>query len=149
MIANGARDEPNMSQLTNGISKGILGAGAVALTFGAVQFASGRDLPTLQANYLQGFGAPEGAINRADKSDRAIGAAGQAMPTQTIALRLDGLAATSFLIRIPVTSVARNTVPAPFVIKSSGDRKPMAACEPVVSVLTEVAKQLQPGRCVT
>jgi hypothetical protein len=28
-----------------------------------------------------------------------------------------------------------------------GDRK--VACEPVVSVLTEVAKQLQPGRCVT
>jgi hypothetical protein len=138
-----------MSQLTNGISKGILGAGAVALTFGAVQFASGRDLPTLQANYLQGFGAPEGAINRADKSDRVVGAAGQAMPTQTISLRLDGLAATSFLIRVPVASGARNTVPAPVVTRSSGDRKPMAACEPVVSVLTEVAKQLLPGRCVT
>jgi hypothetical protein len=23
------------------------------------------------------------------------------------------------------------------------------ACEPVVSVLTEIARQLQPGRCVT
>jgi hypothetical protein len=138
-----------MSQLSSGISKGILGVGAVALTFGAVQFASGRDLPTLQANYLQGFGAPERAINRADKSDRAVGAAAQAMPTQTISLRLDGLAATSFLIRVPVSSVARSTVPAPFVTKSSGDRKPMAACEPVVSVLTEVAKQLLPGRCVT
>jgi hypothetical protein len=138
-----------MSQLSNGISKGIFGAGAVALTLGAVQFASGRDLPTLQANYLQGFGAPEGAINRADKSDRAVGAAGQAMPMQTISLRLEGLAATSFLIRVPVNSVARNMVPAPVVTRSSGDRKPMAACEPVVSVLTEVAKQLLPGRCVT
>ena len=28
-------------------------------------------------------------------------------------------------------------------------RRQMVACEPVVSVLTEVAKQLQPGRCVT
>jgi hypothetical protein len=31
----------------------------------------------------------------------------------------------------------------------SGDRKNAVACEPVVSVLTEVAKLLQPGRCVT
>jgi len=25
----------------------------------------------------------------------------------------------------------------------------MVACEPVVSLLTEIARQLQPGRCVT
>jgi hypothetical protein len=134
-----------MSQLSNR----ILGASAVALTFGAVQFASGRDLPTLHANVLQKSGAPEAAINRADKTDRAVGAGASAMPTQTVALRLDGFAATSFLIRLPVTSVARNTAPAPFVIKSSGDRKRTVACEPVVSVLTEVAKRLEPGRCVT
>jgi hypothetical protein len=133
-----------MSQLSNT----ILGAGAVALTIGAVQFASGRDLPTLQANVLQSSGAPGAAINRADKADRAVGAAASAMPTQTVSLRLDRFAATSFLIRLPVTSVARNTAPAPFVIKSSGDRR-QVACEPVVSVLTEVAKRLQPGRCVT
>jgi hypothetical protein len=28
-------------------------------------------------------------------------------------------------------------------------RKPTIACEPMVSSLTEVAKLLQPGRCVT
>ncbi len=134
-----------MSQL----SRGILGASAVALTLGAVQFASGRDLPTLQANVLQGSGEPEAAINREAKADRAARAAGQAMSTQTISLRLDGLAVMSVLIRVPITSVARGTTPAPFVTKSSGDRKPTVACEPVVSVLTEVAKRLQPGRCVT
>ena len=32
---------------------------------------------------------------------------------------------------------------------NSGSRKTAVACEPVVSVLTEVAKLLQPGRCVT
>jgi hypothetical protein len=31
----------------------------------------------------------------------------------------------------------------------SGGQKTAVACEPVVSVLTEVAKLLQPGRCVT
>jgi hypothetical protein len=134
-----------MSQL----ARGILGASAVALTFGAVQFASGRDLPTLQANVLQGSDEPEGTVNRDVKADRAIGAAGPATLTQTISLRLDAVAATSFLIRVPTTSVARGTTPAPFVIKSSGDRRPTVACEPVVSVLTEVAKHLQPGRCVT
>jgi hypothetical protein len=34
-------------------------------------------------------------------------------------------------------------------VPKSFDRKLTVACEPVVSVLTEVAKQLQPGRCVT
>jgi hypothetical protein len=42
---------------------------------------------------------------------------------------------------------ARNTPPAPTVSKQPVGRT--VACEPVVSVLTEVAKQLQPGRCVT
>src|ERR1700730_3269098 len=142
---HGARDEPNMPQL----SRGILSAGAVALTLGAVQFASGRDLPTVQANVLQGFGAPEAAVNRDTKADRALRAAGPATPTQTVALRLDGHAATSFLIRLPLTSAGRGTPPAPLVTKSSGDRKPTFACEPVVGVLTEVPKRLQPGRCVT
>ena len=32
-------------------------------------------------------------------------------------------------------------------VKDGGRR--MVACEPVVSVLTEIAKTLQPGRCVT
>jgi hypothetical protein len=127
------------------LSKGILGASAVALTFGAVQFASGRDLPTLQANVLQGSGELEATVNREAKADRAVRAAAQATPTHTISLRQDGHAATSFLVRLPIPSLARNTAPAPFLT----NRKPTVACEPVVSVLTEVAKRLQPGRCVT
>jgi hypothetical protein len=31
----------------------------------------------------------------------------------------------------------------------SGNGKMTVACEPAVSVLTEIAKQLAPGRCVT
>src|SRR5437879_278937 len=81
-----------------------------------------------------------------------------AAPTQTISLRLDALSDTSVLVRLPAAKPAgqeaRNGPPAPPApsapaVTKSGDRKMTVACEPVVSVLTEVAKLLQPGRCVT
>jgi hypothetical protein len=137
-----------MSQL----STAIFSAMAIALSFSAAQLALavGRDLSESQQN-------PPGAterraigttINRAAKADRAVRAAGLAMQTQTVSLRLDGLSDTSVVFRIPVAQEARN-VPAARSIIRSPDRKLRVACEPVVSVLTEVAKQLQPGRCVT
>jgi hypothetical protein len=46
----------------------------------------------------------------------------------------------------PVTQEVRNP-PAPPA--RPGPSKMTVACEPPVSVLTEVAKLLQPGRCVT
>jgi hypothetical protein len=123
--------------------KGILGASAVSLTFGAVQLASGRDLGAAsQASVLQAsLPSPEAGINRAAKSDRAAVSPASAERTQTMSLRLDGLTDTSVLVRVPL-SHARDTSSA-----RPGERK--TACEPVVSVLTEVAKQLEPGRCVT
>ena len=138
-----------MSQLTKGnsarISKGIFGAIAVSLTFGAIQFASGHDLAGTQQNPA---GSPDSAINRAAKADRAAAVTASAIPTRTISLRFNALSDTSVLVRVPVAKEARNTPPAPS-FKKSGDRKLAIACEPVVSVLTEVAKLLQPGRCVT
>jgi len=105
------------------IFTGILGVVAVSLSFGAVQLASGSDLHRLRQS------------------------AASALKTQTISVRVDGLADTSILVRVPVARKEASSAPAPVV-----STKPMArtvACEPVVSVLTEVAKQLQPGRCVT
>jgi hypothetical protein len=135
-----------MSQLAGG----ILGAVAVSLALGAVQFASGRDLTTVGQNTsgTQRSGAPDTGINRAAKADRAARVAGPAIQTRTISLRLEGLSETSVLVRLPVAQEARNGSPARPVPKSF-DRKLTVACEPVVSVLTEVAKQLQPGRCIT
>jgi hypothetical protein len=135
-----------MSQLATG----IFGVIAVSLTCGAVQFALGRDLSgTIQ----QPSRDSAAAVNRATKADRAAGVtaagvAAAAQPTQTISLRVAGLSDTSVLVRIPVAGEARNHPPPRFLTKSS-DRKLTVACEPVVSVLTEVAKLLQPGRCVT
>lgn len=139
----GGRD---MSQVSRqALFKGILGASAVSLTFGAVQLASGRDLgrasqaPVLQVSLLS---AGAGSINRAAKADRLAGISASAGRTQTISLRLDGLSDTSVLVRLPVAHAARDTS-----FAKPGDRK--VACELVVSVLTEIAKQLEPGRCVT
>jgi hypothetical protein len=142
-----------MSQL----SKGIFGTIAVSLTLGtlgAVQLAAGRDLAAIQnpAGNSQVVNISE-AINRTAKVDRADGAVGStAAPTRTISLRQDVLTDTSVLIRLPVTrgtgKVARNNVPAPAVVKPQA-RKATVACEPPVSVLTEVAKRLEPGRCIT
>ena len=133
------------------IRRGIFGALAIGLTLGAVQLAFAHDLI---GSRQAATAVPGNDVNRAAKADRA------AVPslrgkTETIALRHDGVADTSVLVRVPVvrepSKEARNetrNAPAPPVTKSA-PRKITVACEPPVSVLTEVAKLLQPGRCVT
>jgi hypothetical protein len=124
------------------LSRGLLAAVAISLSLGAV--AWGRDLVTVPHGPA---GVSEAAINRSAKTDRAATVAATSQ-TRTIALRLDALADTSVLVRIPVAKQARNAPSGPMITKSA-DRKLAVACEPMVSVLTEVAKLLQPGRCVT
>ena len=147
------------------ISRIGFGAIAVSLTLGALQFASGHDLAGglgaglgtgLAAGLGTGLGTdlaaasdtPQTGVNRAARSDRAGPAVAPSAPTRTISIRLDRLADTSVLIRIPVVGESSKIPPAPFLTRP-GDRKLTVACEPVVSVLTEVAKLLRPGRCVT
>ena len=152
------------------ISTAIFGAMAVSLTVGAVQFASGASGHDLTGGFGTGLintglvntglvntslgtvgtgvaaTAPTG-INRAAKADRAAAAVAPSGPTRTISIRLDSLADTSVVIRIPVAAELRNAPPIPVLTKPA-DRE-LTACEPVVSALTEVAKLLRPGRCVT
>ena len=133
-----------MSRLTTGIS----GAIALVLISGAAQFALGRDLGMSPADQLSS-GSPAAdasAVNRGAKADRATGPAGSPAVTRTVSLKLSGFSDTTFLLRVPVTSAT------PTAVSSTAKRvapKPAVACEPMVSVLTEVAKQLEPGRCVT
>ncbi|HWL19681.1 MAG TPA: hypothetical protein VNS33_08445 [Bradyrhizobium sp.] len=125
----------------------ILGVIAVSATFGAVQFASGHDL----TSGLRAFStAPQEGVNRAVKADRVAGVAASRAPTQTISIHVERVADTSVLVRIPRPQQARNPSPAPAppLIKSQ-EQKAAVACEPVVSVLTDIAKRMQPGRCVT
>jgi hypothetical protein len=55
---------------------------------------------------------------------------------------------TSVLVRVPLSHQARSTPTAPLLLRSK-ESKNAIACEPSVSVLTEIAKSLQPGRCIT
>ena len=126
------------------IFKAILAALAVTAAFGAVQLASGHDLAS--PRQLASI-APAAEVNRAAKVDRAALRAAQSQ-TETITIRNVGLDDTSVVVRVPVAQEAvRNRPPPPSA--KPGPSKNTIACEPPVSVLTEVAKLLQPGRCVT
>jgi hypothetical protein len=136
-----------MSRLTTGVFAAI----ALSLISGAAQYALGDDLSEATQDRPQGsvvapLTAGSLAVNRASKADRAAKLAWSPAQTRTIALRLDGFSDTSFLLRVPAANAAGKSAPA---AAKPGNRKLTVACEPVVSVLTEVAKLLQPGRCVT
>ena len=120
------------------ISKAVLGAIAITLTLGAVQFASGHDL----VNRWQAVSEQPSH----GKADRLADPKRFAVPMKTVSLRLNDLADTSVLVRIPSTQ-ARTTKPPMLLRKQSG--KLTLACEPMVSAITEVAGLLEPGRCVT
>src|SRR5262245_11189366 len=135
-------------------SKVIFAALAAAATLGAVQIAAGEAASAANlADRFQALSDPQGAagINRTAKTDREpkVLAANEG---RTVLLKVESLADTSVLVRIPVQKEARNLprTPAPAAKPASEKAKKMTvACEPVVSVLTEVAKLLQPGKCVT
>lgn len=150
------------------IRRGIFGAAAIVLSFGAVQFASGEDLTV----GMRTAGIPDQAIDRSGKTDRAPILAEPAAPTQTISIHVDQVPGTSVLVRIPIarddqggkdqgrategsasqgSAPEGNAAPAtqPATQQLKDPHKATLACEPVVSVLTEIAKRLQPGRCIT
>ena len=125
------------------IRKALQVAVATALTLGAVQYASGHDL----VNRWQAVSEqPSHIVRHPGKADRLADLKPFAAPMKTVSLRLNDLADTSVLVRIP-SAQARTTKPPMLLRKQSG--KPTLACEPVVSALTEVAGLLEPGRCVT
>ena len=127
------------------IFKAILAAIAVTATFDAVQLASGHDL--IGGRQLAST-IPAADVNRAAKVDRATlkAATGQ---SETITIRSVGLEDTSVVVRVPVAQDEVRNRPAPPAARPGPTKKMTLACEPPVSVLTEVAKLLQPGRCVT
>ena len=68
-------------------SRGIFASLAIALTFGAAQFALGRDLT---GGVQDSLAAPPALVNRTAKADRAP-AVRSDVPTQTISLQLNGV----------------------------------------------------------
>ncbi|MDA9532823.1 MULTISPECIES: hypothetical protein [unclassified Bradyrhizobium] len=137
------------------IQKVFLGAIATVATLGAVQLASGHDLAgrwqavadtsSRSANF-----APSHNVNRAAKADRIAVTKPAPAPTRTVSMRLNDLADTSVLLRVPAVIETGNAKPPVLLQNQQKVRtRPTIACEPMVSSLTEVAKLLQPGRCVT
>ena len=130
-------------------ARGIFAVVAVSLTFGAVQLAFGHDL----TSRFKSFAGPaqetvNETVNRGGKADRLVRAAMPTVSTQTIAFHVDRFPETSILVRIP-SKEASSSAPTAIQIKDERKATSTVACEPVVSVLTEIAKRLQPGRCVT
>ncbi|HLJ00609.1 MAG TPA: hypothetical protein VKT76_12905 [Bradyrhizobium sp.] len=150
---------------------------ALSLISGAAQLAMGRDLnrdlgrnfsrnlnhslPAMpfyaarseqvesdQLRSLPSSSSGDGSIkvNRGAKANRMAGPLGSPARTKTVQLRLEGLSNTSFLLRVPIANIDSPSSHSP---NQPAARKPMVACEPLVSILTEAARQLQPGRCVT
>ncbi|MBN8973320.1 MAG: hypothetical protein J0H51_15050 [Rhizobiales bacterium] len=132
---------------------------AAALTVAAAPFAMGGELPawlvrspmvaTAAAPAL--VGDPVNNVERAGKSDRApVVRAG--VDSQTFSIQPSGMSGTSVLVRIVSRKSPDNQAtkkPATQLQPRSKTSRPRAACEPVVSMLTDVAKRLEPGRCVT
>ncbi|UWU77786.1 hypothetical protein N2603_04760 [Bradyrhizobium huanghuaihaiense] len=138
------------------IQKVFLSAAAIAATLGAVQLASGHDLADRWQAVADKSDKPGHNVNRAGKADRLAEIKQAAVPSRTVSMRLNDLADTSVLLRVPAVIETGNAKP-PVLLqnqnqsqkKQGRSNKPTIACEPMVSSLTEVAKLLQPGRCVT
>ncbi len=143
-----------MSQLFS-IQRAVV---AAALTVAAAPFAMGGELPAwlvrspavAAASAPTSAGDQANAVERAGKSDRAavtrIGVA-----SQTFSIQPSGMSGTSVLVRVVSQKPDHraNEKPATRLQPRDKAAKPRGACERVVSMLTEVAKRLEPGRCVT
>lgn len=144
------------------IASGTLGAVAGILALGAVHLgvASGNDLlgPALRGDASIATPAAVNSdaifqnINRSAKGDRDTTV--QPAGGTTLSFMVPGALDASVMVRLPAGEAAdaARKPPSSSTIGSgkgsSAGTRPVA-CEPVVSVLTAVAKQLEPGRCVT
>ena len=134
-------------------SLGFLSAAAALAMFSGLQFeiATGWALERLAPNdaRLQTGRTVAGTVNRALKRDRAERSASTA-ELRTIVFQHPNLQSTTVALRMTDTVNATKNRPMVKPDKPAAARpKPVVACEGVVSVLTEVAKQLEAGRCVT
>jgi len=132
------------------VSSLVLGMVGGATMFGAIQYASGNDL---RGTLTDSNKVASSDVNRAAKGDRASLITTQNEQSQTLSFRVQGLSDTSILLRMGVAPVAAptkneavNIRPLPMNAKP---QRAAVGCEPPVSVLSEMAKMLQPGRCVT
>lgn len=143
------------------MASGTLGAVAAVLALGAVHLdvSAANDAPgpvqrgdARVMTPARAGGEPiVTSVDRSAKGDRktVVSPAGGL----TLSFTLSGLPDTSVMMRVPAGEAADALRRAPASTTgsnkgSSAGSRPIA-CEPVVSVLTDVAKRLEPGRCIT
>lgn len=132
------------------LSNGILGALAAAITLGAMQLAFGNDLSDTVLNRhdrMQAMAESHSPINRGAKADRVAGVRHSLGQSKTLSFQVDHMPDTLVLVR--VSAVRIEPAISDKMTKTATAKKSTLACEPVVSVLTDVAKVLEPGRCLT
>jgi hypothetical protein len=133
---------------------GFLTATAAFALFGGLHFeiASGQTQDRLAPNDARlqtGTTLAAMAINREAKADRSEVSSSTA-ERRTIIFRHPDLQSTTVALRLWETAGAAKNRPASKDGKAPADKpKRAVACEGVVSALTEVAKHLEAGRCVT
>lgn len=145
------------------MASGTLGAVAAILALGAVHIdvAAGNDGrgPAQRGDAsvtMPVHNGDETVVTNVDRSakgdrDTSVRPAGGL----TLSFKLPSLPDTSVMMRVPADEAADAGRKTPATTgagkgsdRSSAGQRPVA-CEPVVSVLTAVARQLAPGRCIT
>ncbi len=135
------------------VASGLLGALAATLALGAVHLenVAGNDLlgpkHLVSATPSAAVRDTATSVNRTAKADRA-GALVRG-DFVTLSFRPSGLPEISVMMRVPTGHASAPPSPSPSVAPSSVTSRRTVACEPAVSILTTVAKQLQPVRCIT
>ena len=137
--------------------KGLLATAAALVLFGGLhlEIASGRALDRIapdDARIQTGTAIAESGVNRGAKGDREAMTA-SAAEGRTITFQHPELPSTTVALRLWETfGLAKGRAPLKDAKEKNGRAnkpKHAVACEGVVSALTEVAKQLEAGRCVT
>ncbi|CAN5421611.1 hypothetical protein BH10PSE11_BH10PSE11_29750 [soil metagenome] len=138
---------------TLGVVAGVLALGAVHLEVAAGNGLLGPAQRGDAATTIPARIDSNAVVINVDRSakgnrDLAVAPAGGL----TISFMVPGVSDSSVMVRMPSGEAdALRRAPASTIGlgKGSSAGKRPVACEPVVSVLTAVAKQLAPGRCVT
>lgn len=135
------------------MASGILGTIAATLALGAVhlEVAAGNDLlgPPQRGDASLSSTTPD--VNRAVKGDRQMAAKSVDTPAEgvTISFRVPGAADSSVALRVPTGEANAEKRAPDSANNATSRRRQQIACELTVSQMTAVAKQLQPGRCLT
>lgn len=130
------------------MASGILGTIAATLALGAVhlEVAAGNHVLGPAQRGDAGMSSTVPDVNRAVKGDRKM--AGRPIEGVTISFKVPGTTESSVALRVSTGEANAEKRP-PETARNNTPRRQKIACELTVSQMVAVAKQLEPGRCLT